>query len=319
MRNMALLVPRLLMLTALLTLFGCGEPETSQTESKPKPKGYIVGVSLANLDNPWHEQMKADIDAAAAEHPDWRLILLDAQNNVAQQVAQLEKFHNDRVGAVIVNPIKAQAITEPVARLFDAGIPVMVLDRPVIGHKYTCFIAADPREIGTVAGRWLAERLAGKGKIVELLGPIDSLWDDHLHEAWQATLRDPGFRFVFDGHVDPPRVDAGKLMAEAIDDVGAIDTVFAYNDAAALSAYQVAKNAGLEKGVLFVGIGGLPTQGAAYVSEGILAATFLKPTGGTQAVETIMKLIDGQPIPKKIVPPTHAITRPLNPTLQSPE
>lgn len=319
MRNMTLPTARLLMLTVLVTLFGCGRPETPRTASERNPKEYIVGVSLANLGDPWHEQMKADIETAAAKHPDLRLILLDAQNNVAQQVAQLEKLHNDRVDAVIVNPIKAQAMTKPVARLFDAGIPVMVLGRPVIGRKYTCFIAADPRQIGTVAGRWLAKRLAGKGTIVELLGPIDSLWDTHLHRAWQATLRNPGFHFVFDGHVDPPNVDAGELMAEAIDDVEAIDAVFAYNDTAALTAYEVAKNAGREKNVLFIGIGGLPTQGAAYVSQGILTATFLRPTGGTQAIETLVKLIDGQQAPKKITLPTHIITRSLDPAMQNPE
>ena len=37
-----------------------------------------------------------------------------------------------------------------------------------------------------------------------------------------------------------------------------IDAVFAYDDTAAYEAYRAAKKVGREKGVLFVGVGGVP-------------------------------------------------------------
>ena len=212
------------------------------------------------------------------------------------------------VDAVIINPKDAQALTDPVARAFDAGIPVIVLDRAVIGDQYNCFIAADPKQIGTAAGKWLAGRLHGKGKIVELKGPVDSLWDDEVHAAWRAALRDPAYRFVFADRVDPPKIDAGKLMSDMLDHVEKFDAVFAYDDAAAATAYETARAVGREKDVLFVGVGGLPAQGAAYVSQGILAATLLHPTGGAEAVATAVKLLHGEKAPKKIVPPTRVIS-----------
>ena len=43
-----------------------------------------------------------------------------------------------------------------VAKAFDAGIPVVVLDRALIGEKYSCFIAADWKQIGADAGKWLS-------------------------------------------------------------------------------------------------------------------------------------------------------------------
>ena len=57
------------------------------------------------------------------------------------------------------------------------------------------------------------------------------------------------------------KFDGGKLMDEALGQVEKIDAVFAYDDAAAYAAYQAAKAAGREKGVLFVGVGGLPDRG----------------------------------------------------------
>ena len=160
---------------------------------------FPVGVSLASLDGPRRAQMKADIEAAVAKHPDIRLVIYDAQNDAARQQKQIEEFVDAHVRAIIVSPVDAQALTEPAAKAFEAGIPVVVLDRALIGDKYSCFIAADWTQIGAEAGKWLAHRLRGKGKIIEIKGPVDSLPAQQLHEAFRAALREPGYHFVFDG------------------------------------------------------------------------------------------------------------------------
>ncbi len=252
----------------LVALAGCGRRIEPQAVQPQPPQWLVVGVSLCKTDSPWRAQMQTDIEAAAEKHPNLRLAVMDAQDDTDRQRAQLEEFLARRVALVIVSPKNAQAITGPVAKLFDAGIPVIVLDRAVIGDKYTCLIAADPKQIGSEAGKWLAERLQGKGKIVDLKGPVDSLPAEELDAAFRAAFRDPGYRFVFDGHVDPPKVDGGKLMTEALARVEKIDAVFAYDDAAAHAAYLAAKAAGREKDVLFVGVGGMPAEGAGVRGRG---------------------------------------------------
>ena len=298
----------LCLFATLPALLGCGK-RTEPQVAEPPPQWLVVGVSLCKTDGPWRAQMKTDLEAAADKHSHLRLALMDAQDDAARQRAQLEEFLARRVALVIVSPKDAQAITDPVARLFDAGLPVIVLDRAVIGDKYTCLIAADPKQIGTEAGKWLAGRLQGKGKIVEIKGPVDSLPAEDLDMAFRAAFRDPGYRFVFDGHVDPPKVDGGKLMTEALGRIETIDAVFAYDDAAAHSAYLAAQAAGREKDVLFVGVGGMPAEGAAYVAQGMLDATFLYPTGGAEAIDAVAKLLQGRPVPKNIVPPTRVLAK----------
>lgn len=311
---MQLIVRRFLVVSSLLLLsvWGCGKsepaPTSLPTEAK-KPKTYVVGVSLTRIDEPWRAQLKADIEAAAAKHPDLRLVVIIADDDAAKQHTQLNEFYGAHVDAIIIRPVEAAALTAPIAQLVAAGIPVVVLDRALIGDKYTCFIGPDYKQIGAAAGKWLAGELQGKGSIVEIKGPVDSLNQKGLHDGFRAALRDPGYHFVFDAYVDPPRIDGAKLMREAIDDVDEIDAVFAFDDAAAYAAYETAKAAGREKGVLFVGVGGVPTQGAAYVADGALAASFLLPTGGTEAVEAVVKLLHGEKVPKTIVPETRVITK----------
>jgi ribose transport system substrate-binding protein len=290
---------------------GCrkaAEPPPSAAPARPFEKPTIA-VSLASVHGPWREQMKADIQAAMAKHPKLYGVIVDAQGDAGRQQGHVEGFIKSRAKAIIVLPVNPQALTGLLAEAYAAGIPVVVLDRAPIGDKYSCFVAPDWKQIGTEAAKWLAGRLHGKGKIVEIKGPADSLPAQQLHEAFRAALRDPGYRFVFEACVDPPKADGAKLIREALGQAKQFDAVFAWDDAAAHAAYEAAKAAGREKGVIWIGIGGLPSEGQAWVSQGILSASLLLPTGGAEAVDAAVKLMHGEKVPKTIVPETKVLTK----------
>jgi ribose transport system substrate-binding protein len=308
MRPVALVRLALLALVALPPL-GCSRQPVAPPPSPPKKAdAQSIGIVLASGEGAWPAQLKDDLDTALAKYPRVQTQITTAPNAGLQEeyLSQLRMAH---ARAIILEPKDPQASAETVAKCMDEGTPVIMLGTPVAGDRYTCLIAADATQIGAAAGEWLAGRLKGKGNLVELRGPADSSWAEDLHKAWRAALRDPGYHFIFDGRVDPPKVDGGKLMSEVLGRFQKIDAVFAYDDAAALAAYQAAKAAGREKGIVFMGVGGLPNEGAKYVAEGLLTVSFLRPTGGTEAVEAAMKLFRGEQPLKKIVPPTRAIVK----------
>jgi ribose transport system substrate-binding protein len=76
--------------------------------------------------------------------------------------------------------------------------------------------------------------------------------------------------------------------------------VYAHNDPGAHGAYLAAKAAGREKEMLFVGIDALPQEGVVYVQQGVMDATFQYPTGGAEAIDTALKILQGEPVPKEI-------------------
>jgi ribose transport system substrate-binding protein len=94
--------------------------------------------------------------------------------------------------------------------------------------------------------------------------------------------------------------DARKEMESALSRFPKIDCVYAHNDPGAHGAYLAAQAAGREKEICFVGIDALPQEGVAYVGQGILDATFQYPTGGAEAIDTALKILKGQPVPKEI-------------------
>ena len=90
-------------------------------------------------------------------------------------------------------------------------------------------------------------------------------------------------------------------MESALSRFDKVDLVYAHNDPGAHGAYLAAKAAGREKDMKFVGIDALPQEGVAYVREGIIDATFQYPTGGPEAIDTALKILHGEKVPKEIV------------------
>jgi len=205
--------------------------------------------------------MNADIRKAAAGHPELTVIFKDAQNDTLKQRAHVEEFVNSRVSLLIISPKEAVPLTAPVAEAFRRGIPVIVLDRRVLGAEYTTFIGADNRIIGRAAGRWAAGRLPGKGKIVELKGLMTSTPGQDRHSGFVEGIKGTGLEVVFAADMKWLEPDARKEMESALAVHRQIGLVYAHNDPGAHGAYLAARAVGREKEMLFVGIDGLPQEG----------------------------------------------------------
>jgi ribose transport system substrate-binding protein len=280
----------------VFTIAGCGK------NNNPKPAGeqFVIGMSQCNLGEPWRVQMDADIQAAAAKHPELKVIFKDAQNDTLQQRAKIEEFISARVNLIIVSPKEAQPLTEPVAHAIEAGIPVIVLDRRLLGDRYTCFIGADNKKIGKAAGQWIAKTLGGKGNVVELMGLQTSTPGQDRHSGFLEGIAGSDIKIIFSADMQWLEPNARNEMESALARFDKIDLVFAHNDDGAHGAYLAAKAAGREKQMKFVGIDALPQEGIAYVQQGVLDATFQYPTGGAQAIDAAWKILHGEPVPKEI-------------------
>ena len=290
---------------AALLAGGCGKsdspPPSASGPPVPAARQFTIGMSQCNLGEPWRVQMNADIAAAAARHPELKMVFKDAQNDTLQQRAQVEEFVNAKVDLLIISPKEAQPLTEPVAKAMDAGIPVIVLDRRLLGDKYTCFIGADNKKIGKAAGAWIASKLGGKGKVVELTGLMTSTPGQDRHSGFRDGIAGSDIQVIFQADMKWLEPESRTEMESALSRFDKIDLVFAHNDPGAHGAYLAAKAAGREKDMIFVGIDALPQEGVGYVSQGILDATFQYPTGGAEAVDDALKILKGETVPKETV------------------
>ncbi|MBN2560975.1 MAG: substrate-binding domain-containing protein [Phycisphaerae bacterium] len=276
---------------------GCEKQEGTRQPSLPK---YTIGMSQCNLGEPWRVQMNADIRAAAERHPEIKMVFKDAQNDALRQRGHVEELVSAGVDLIIISPKEAQPLTEPVAKAVDAGIPVIVLDRRVLGDKFTCFVGADNKLIGRAAGEWIIRALGGAGKVVELKGLMTSTPGQDRHTGFREAIKDSSIEIIFEADMKWLEPNARKEMESALARFSEIDLVYAHNDPGAHGAYLAAAAAERAEGIRFVGIDALPHEGVMYVKQGILDATFLYPTGGAEAIDIALKILAGEDVPKEV-------------------
>lgn len=262
---------------------------TPQAEGKT----FVVGMSQCNLGEPWRVQMNHDIEAAAAEHPELKVIYKDAQKNSSTQQSQVREFIQQKVDLIIISPLEERPLTKPVEEAMDANIPVIVLDRKIQGDKYTCYIGADNVKIGREAGKNLVALLGNKGNIIELMGLQTSTPGKERHDGFMQGIQGSGVKILQSVDCEWQEPKAQKEMKSLLAVNPSIDAVYGHNDPSAHGAYMatVQEGKGREKSIKFIGIDALPTEGVKYVKDGILSETFQYPTGGKEAIENALKIL----------------------------
>ncbi len=193
-----------LLIAAIALVIGCSDANKGKSVSGAADKEggagkvYKIGMSQCNLGEPWRVQMNADIKEAASKHDNLEVIFKDAQNDALKQRSHVEEFVSAGVDLIIISPKEEQPLTEPVAKAVRAGIPVIVLDRAVLGDEYTCFIGGDNVKIGRAAGEWLKKKLGGKGKVVELKGLMTSKPGKDRHTGFREGIAGSDIEVIFE-------------------------------------------------------------------------------------------------------------------------
>jgi len=297
----------LLVLVSIIFMAAAG-PAMAQTPP-PKKDKYLIGMSQANKGEPWRQAMNDQIAAAAKAHPEFEVVFADAAQNNAKQVADVENFMQQGIDLLIISPNEAAPLTDVVAKAYDKGIPVIVLDRKVLGDKYTMWIGADNVLIGKKAGeyvaKWCKDQKLSPCNVGEIRG---------LEGATPAKERGDGFRQGIAGNPDVKIIasqNADWLREKAIPVSQAmfaanpdINVLYGHNDPMAEAAIISAQNAKLDtKKMLFIGIDALPTPdgGIRSVMDGRISATYVYPTGGAEAIDYATKMLEQGVKPDKTV------------------
>ena len=296
------------------------EPATdAEAEAGAKDK-YVIGMSQCNLGEPWRVAMNDQIAAAAEAHPEFEIIYADAAQDNSKQIADIENFVQMGVDLIITSPNEATPLTNAVTAAYEAGIPVILLDRKIDGDGYTQFIGADNVAIGKQVGEYVANTLLPDGgKVCEIKGlegtsgGIDR--DNGFREGIKAN---PKVEIVAANNADWLREKAITVAEEMLQTNTEIDLFYCLNDPMAEGAYIAAKNAGREQDIIFIGVDGLPTPdgGIRSVMEGRLSLSMVYPTGGAEAIESAYQLlVEGKELEKEITLESEIITPETAPDL----
>ena len=240
-----------------LLIAGCGPRETdggaaggNADGSAPQGSGanggaggqkFLIGMSQANKGEPWRQAMNDQITAAAKAHPELEVKFADAAQNNAKQVADVENFLQQGINLLIISPNEAAPLTDVVAKTYERGIPVIVLDREVNGDKFTMWIGADNTAIGKLAGTYVANWAKKNGRkpcsVIELRGLEGSPPAKERGNGFRAGIAaDPDVKIVASQNADWLREKAISVSQQMLQAQPNVDVVYGENDPMAEAA-----------------------------------------------------------------------------------
>jgi|HubBroStandDraft_6_1064221.scaffolds.fasta_scaffold117858_2 ribose transport system substrate-binding protein len=259
----------------------------------------VIGFSQGTMNHPWRVAMVDGNKKYATEHyPDVDLVVTDGQNQATKQVSDVESLISRGIKVLVISPLQAQALTPIVKQAMEANIPVVTLDRAV-NTKVTCQVGAQNKPIGVEAGKFIAEKLNGKGNVIEVQGTAGASATIDRHDGFRDALKDsPGIKVVADQFCDYLREPAVKFVEDMLQRFGPgqLQAIYAHNDEMALGAIKAVEAAGRSKEIVIIGIDG---QNSAFqaVKDGKLAATFIYPFCAPEGIEYAYKIAKGEQVP----------------------
>jgi ribose transport system substrate-binding protein len=257
-----------------------------------------VGLSVSTLNNPFFVTLR-DGAKAAADKAGLDLVVLDAQDKVDKQVADIEDLVQKKVRVILVNPTDSAAVVPAIQRANAAGVPVITVDRGAGGGKVAFHIASDNVAGGKLAGELVCKLTGGKGSVVELEGiPGSSAARDRGQGFNEALKACPGAKVVARQTANFDRAQGLSVMENVLQAQPKIDAVFAHNDEMALGALRAVKSS--KRPIKLVGFDATDDAVKAVNACELAATVAQQPAEmGRLSVEKAAAIIKGAKAPEK--------------------
>jgi ribose transport system substrate-binding protein len=260
----------------------------------------VVAVFTKNTTNPAYENFRLGADkAAAAMGARTRHYVPNKPDNVDEQKALVEQALLEKPDLILFVPVDDVAMVGALNKITEAGIPVVTAVSQISG-KVVTFVGSDDVEVGYKEARALFAKLDGKGEVVVIEGiPSSPTSRDRSRGFARALAEFPGIELLESGVGNYARTDARTVMSAMLKNHPQIDGVIAANDAMALGALDVMRDAGRMATV--VGANGI-LEAVKQIDAGALLASvdFNTFKMACIAVEAALRSRAGESVPQKI-------------------
>ena len=276
-----------------------------------QPKKYVIGVSQCSEDI-WRDKLNDELKMGEYLNDSLIVKLASSNDDNVLQNKQVNQFVDEGVDLLIISPNQLSAISKAVERAFDKGIPVILYDRKTNSDKYTAFIGCDNYTIGNSMGKFIAQQLNGKGRVVEICGLDGSSPAMERHRGFMDAIKPyPGIQVVASEGGNWKEEGGIQAMKRILKKTHDFDYVFAHNDRLAWGTYVAARQMGLERNYKYTGVDGMATEGGGLelVRDGIFEASYLYPTKGDEVIALAMKILKHQPYNRDNYLSTSIITK----------
>ena len=139
----------------------------------PAAKKFTIGISNSFISSEYRTQMIDELKAVNAEYMAKGitndLVIESADTDVAGQIQQLQNLMAKNVDAILVNPGDVNGLNATLEEAVNKGIIVISVDQ-ALEARGVYDVGIDQAEWARTSAQWLADKLGGKGNIVEIEG-----------------------------------------------------------------------------------------------------------------------------------------------------
>jgi ribose transport system substrate-binding protein len=270
-----------LLLVCMTCLIGCGSKGGKQTEEVEQPvfkEGEEIDVvfSIASLSTVLFSEINKRLQNYVDSLGYVNLTVYDGEGKTEKQVADLELAATTDPDLVILLPTDGQGVVPGVKKINEAGIPLIVITRTVAQGDSISYVGVSDLIMGRMAAEYIAAKLDGAGKIVEILGSMGVSTTQDRIKGFEAVIGNyKEIDIVAAQPANWSRAEALTAMENIIQSNPQIDAVFVHNDEMAGGVIEALKSAGMDD-VIVVGVMGMK-EALERIQNGTQTATVTMP------------------------------------------
>ncbi|MBV9106694.1 MAG: ABC transporter substrate-binding protein [Verrucomicrobia bacterium] len=218
----------------------------------------VVCVTVGDLGNPFFVQIAHGAQAAAKKiNPSVKFQSESSNYDVNNQTNQMDNFVASGANLILLNAADSKGIAPAVLRAKAAGVTVVAVDVGAEGGV-DATVTSNNKQAGQLDGKFVADRLKGKGQVVVVNGPPVTAVTDRVAGFLEEVKKSSGVKILSQDQNAGGSRDGGlRVMTDLLTAFPKIDAVFAINDPTAIGCDLAAKQA-QRKDFFIVGVDGAP-------------------------------------------------------------
>ncbi|MBX3637458.1 MAG: sugar ABC transporter substrate-binding protein [Rubrivivax sp.] len=269
-----------------------------------------LAVFTKNLSNPAYAAARLGAERAAAMlGAEVVHCVPETPDDPAQQSALVHQALAARPDAFVFTPVHPTRVDDAIAAIRAAGIPIFGFVNRMDEGVAESYVGASDARLASDIAEHLFKHLHGRGRVVIVEGPADSITSQERVAAFEAAARrHPGITIVARCCGAYQRGPARGALAAVLAAQPAVDAVLAANDIMAVGVLDALQAAGGEAAV--VGVNAIPEAIAAIRAGRMLAtADFNAMQMCFLATECAIRHLRGEAVPREIELPVAVVDR----------
>ncbi|HCI29169.1 MAG TPA: substrate-binding domain-containing protein [Fervidobacterium sp.] len=216
---------------------------------------YRIGVAIPAADHGWTGGMVWWAQYAIKQYAKDSTLefTLVTAREPSEQVAQVQTLLAKGIDALVINPYESAPLTPICVEAFRKGVYTVIVDRGIESEEYNTYIAGDNYMYGYLAGKYIADKLKGKGNVVIIEGIPCSINTERV-EAFKDALKPyPNIKILAQQPGNWSRETAFQVMQTLLTKFPQIDAVWTGDDDMLQGVILALQQAKRDKNIVLVG------------------------------------------------------------------